>query len=186
LVNFLWSHIGWLFLENGDVRTSTAFDRYARDILRDPFYMRLQRSMLPLWIYAAHAFLYFCGGLALGCYLSQTWIGGVQLGLSWLVWGCILRTVCVWHISWSVNSLTHVFGYRSFETSDNSRNNWLVAALTSGEGWHNNHHHDPASANNGLRWWEFDLIFVCIQCLELLGLATQVIRPRAERQAKSR
>jgi fatty-acid desaturase len=184
LVNFLWSHIGWLFVENGNVRTYSAFDKYARDILRDPFYMRLQRSMLPLWIFAAHAFLYFAAGVAVGAYFTETWGEAVQLGMSWLVWGCLLRTVCVWHISWSVNSLTHVFGYRSFNTEDNSRNNWLVAVLTSGEGWHNNHHHDPASANNGLRWWEFDLIYVCIQCLELCGLATQVIRPRQERLAK--
>ena len=185
LVNFFWSHIGWLLVENRDVRTYTAFDRYARDILRDPFYMRLQRSMLPLWIFSAHALLYYAAGLALGVWLTQTWLGGVQLGLSWLVWGCLLRTVCVWHISWSVNSLTHVFGYRSHETGDNSRNNWLVAALTSGEGWHNNHHHDPASANNGLRWWEFDLIFAGIRSLEVLGLATQVVLPREERLARN-
>lgn len=178
LVNFLWSHIGWLLIENSAVRTSASFDRYARDILRDPFYMRLQRTMLPLWIYVAHALVYLLAGLAVGWLGTGQWSSGLQLGLSWLVWGCLLRTVCVWHISWSVNSLTHVFGYRAYPTDDNSRNNWLVAVLTSGEGWHNNHHHDPASASNGHRWWEFDLIYVGIRALQRVGLATHVVPPR--------
>lgn len=183
LVNFFWSHLGWLLVENPAVRTTSSFDRYARDILRDPFYMQLQRSFLPMWIYAVHALLYYAAGMGVGYLLSGTLAASVQLGLSWLVWGCILRTVCVWHISWSVNSLSHVFGYKSYETGDNSRNNWLVALLTSGEGWHNNHHHDPASASNGHRWWEFDLIFVFIRALEKLGLATNVVLPRLLRRS---
>ena len=100
------------------------------------------------------------------------------VGLSLLVWGVVLRTVCVWHVSWSVNSLTHLYGYRSYETGENSRNNWLVALLASGEGWHNNHHQDPASASNSHRWWEFDAIYLFICGLEKLGLAWNVIRPR--------
>jgi stearoyl-CoA desaturase (delta-9 desaturase) len=182
LVNFFWSHLGWLLVDNSAVRCTNAFDRYARDILRDPFYMKLQRSFLPIWIYLVHALLYFAAGFGVGCLFSGTLLAGVQLGLSWLVWGCILRTVCVWHISWSVNSLSHVFGYKSYETGDNSRNNWLVAFLTSGEGWHNNHHQDPASASNRHKWWEFDLIFAFIEVLEKFGLATNVVRPRAERR----
>lgn len=181
LAGFFWSHMGWLLVDNAAVRCSSAFDRYARDILRDPLYMRLQRSLLPIWIYAAHAALYFLAGLAGGWWFLGTWLGGVQLGLSWLVWGCLLRTVCVWHISWSVNSLSHVAGYRNYDTQDNSRNNWLVALLSSGEGWHNNHHHDPASASNGHRWFEFDLIFAFIQLLERLGLASHVVLPRCRR-----
>jgi stearoyl-CoA desaturase (delta-9 desaturase) len=105
-------------------------------------------------------------------------LGGVQFGLSLLVWGVILRTVCVWHISWTVNSLSHLFGYSNYETGDNSRNNWLVAFLTSGEGWHNNHHHDPASASNAHRWWELDGMWLIIRSLEMVGLATEVVRPR--------
>jgi stearoyl-CoA desaturase (delta-9 desaturase) len=93
-----------------------------------------------------------------------------------------LRTVCVWHISWTVNSLSHLFGYRSYQTRENSRNNWLVAILTSGEGWHNNHHADPASASNSHRWWEIDLMFLIIRGMEALGLATEVVRPRHVRQ----
>ena len=83
----------------------SAYERYARDVLRDPFYMRLQRSMLPLWIYVAHAPLYYLAGLALGWGMTGDWRPGVQFGLSLLVWGVLLRTVCVWHISWTVNSL---------------------------------------------------------------------------------
>jgi stearoyl-CoA desaturase (delta-9 desaturase) len=99
------------------------------------------------------------------------------------VWGVILRTVVVWHITWSINSLTHLFGYRSYATRENSRNNWLLGFIASGEGWHNNHHHDSASASNQHRWWEFDLTFYVICGLEKLGLATKVIRPRARRHA---
>jgi len=182
LVNFFWSHLGWLLVDNSAIRNTSAFDRYARDILRDPFYMKLQRSLLPIWIYLAHAFLYYVAGFVAGYLYTGTVMAGVQLGLSWLVWGCILRTVCVWHISWSVNSLSHVFGYRSYETQDNSRNNWLVSLLSSGEGWHNNHHDDPASATTRHKWWEFDLIFIVVEVLEKVGLVTHVVRPRAERR----
>ena len=69
-----------------------------------------------------------------------------QFGLSLLVWGVFVRTVLVWHITWSVNSVTHLWGYRNYDTDENSRNNWLVALVTNGEGWHNNHHADPRSA----------------------------------------
>src|SRR5687768_16288014 len=100
--------------------------------------------------------------------MTGTLLGGVQLGLSWLIWGCIARTVAAWHISWSVNSLTHVIGYKSYETGDNSRNNWLVALVGNGEGLHNNHHADPASASVRHRWWELDPIFAVIVILEWL------------------
>ncbi len=182
LVSFLWSHVGWLLVENREVRCLSAYERFARDVLRDRFYLRLERGLLPIWIYLAHASLYFILGFA------ANWIGGgstsagVQLGLSLLVWGVVLRTVCVWHISWAVNSLTHLFGYRNYETDENSRNNWFVALLSSGEGWHNNHHHDPASASNSHRWWELDPVYGAIRVFEFLGLATDVIRPRHLRQ----
>jgi stearoyl-CoA desaturase (delta-9 desaturase) len=87
--------------------------------------------------------------------------------------------VAVWHITWSVNSLAHVWGYRNYETSERSRNNWLVALLANGEGWHNNHHVDPTSASNWHRWWEIDVTYVVIKGLERLGLASDVNPPRA-------
>ncbi len=178
LVSFLWSHMGWLLLENRDVRCMSAYDRYARDVLRDPFYLRLERGLLPIWIYLGHAMLYFGAGLFAGRAMTDTWAGAAQFGLSLVAWGVIARTVCVWHISWSVNSLAHLYGYRSYETRENSRNNWFVAFLSSGEGWHNNHHADPASASNSHRRGEIDVIYLFIRALELCGLATEVIRPR--------
>jgi len=182
LVNFFWSHMGWLLIENRDVRSYSAYERYARDILRDPFYMKLQRQMLPLWIYAAHAAAYYLVALAVGYFAFGGWSEGIQFGASVLVWGVILRTVCVWHISWTVNSLSHLFGYRNYPTQENSRNNWLVALLTSGEGWHNNHHEDPASASNQHRWWELDPMWMIIRGFEMCGLATDVVRPRQVRR----
>ena len=186
LVSFFWSHMGWLMVENRHVRSLNTYDRYARDVLRDPFYMRLQRGLLPIWIYLAHAALYFGAGWLGARLTGSDPAASLQFGLSVLVWGVILRTVCVWHISWSVNSLAHCFGYRTYETGDHSRNNWLVALLTSGEGWHNNHHVDPASASNRHRWWEIDPMYMIIRSLEIVGLATEVIRPRHERQAAVR
>ena len=178
LVSFLWGHVGWLMIENHNVRCFTAYDRYARDVLRDPFYMKLQRTMLGVYIYLAHAAVYFLGGLVAGWATTGSLATGVQFGLSLVAWGVLLRTVCVWHITWSVNSLSHLHGYRTYDTQENSRNNWFVALITSGEGWHNNHHADPASATNAHRWWELDGTFGVIWLLERCGLATRVVRPR--------
>jgi fatty-acid desaturase len=175
LAGFFWSHVGWVVRANPAIRGPIAYQTYAHDLLQDRFYRRLERDWrLPVLIYLAHALIFFLAGFA---------IGGVQSGLSLLVWGVILRTVAVWHITWSVNSFTHVFGYRNYATPENSRNNWVFGFLAAGEGWHNNHHHDQASANNRHRWWEFDLTFASVWVLERLGLATKVIRPRAERHA---
>jgi stearoyl-CoA desaturase (delta-9 desaturase) len=109
---------------------------------------------------------------------SGRYLGGVQFGASLLVWGVFARTVVVWHVTWSVNSLTHLWGYRNYDTDDNSRNNWLVGLLAHGEGWHNNHHAQQASAAHGHRWWEFDVTYLTIRFLEAIGLAKDVVRPR--------
>ena len=101
----------------------------------------------------------------------------VQYGASLLIWGVLVRAVAVWHITWLVNSAAHLWGYRNYETCDDSRNNWVVAILTSGEGWHNNHHADPRSARHGHRQYEVDLIFGFIRMLEAIGLASEVARP---------
>jgi stearoyl-CoA desaturase (delta-9 desaturase) len=83
----------------------------------------------------------------------------------------------LWHGSFSINSLSHLFGKRRYETSDDSRNNWLLAVLTTGEGWHNNHHHYQSSANQGFRWWEIDVTFYVLRVLALFGLIWDVRRP---------
>jgi fatty-acid desaturase len=111
-------------------------------------------------------------------------LDAVQFGLSLLVWGAVLRTVVVWHLTWSVNSVTHIWGYRNYETPDVSRNNPIVALLSSGEGWHNNHHADSRSARHGHKWWEFDLTWLVIRVLMLLGLAKNVALPSPTLAAK--
>ena len=83
----------------------------------------------------------------------------------------------VWHITWSVNSVTHLWGYRNYETPDNSRNNIVIGLLAGGEGWHNNHHAAPTSARHGHHWWEVDASWLTIRVLMLLGLATKVCLP---------
>lgn len=180
----LWAHMGWLFRRNPDLRTLDFYHKYARDVISDPYYRYLEKHPFsPVWIYLAQMGLFTLLGFVVGYIASGDLKAGWQLGASWLVWGVLLRTVMVWHITWSVNSLTHIFGYRTYDaTGENSRNNWLVATLAAGEGWHNNHHHDPASASVQHRWWEFDLTYYIICGLEKVGLATQVIRPRHVRQ----
>ena len=186
LVNFLWGHIGWLLVENKRTHNIDTYRKYASDILKDPFYMKLEKSYLWVWIYVAHAALYFAVGYGLGWVIDGTAAGALQFGFSIFVWGAIVRTVVVWHITWSVNSLSHLFGYKNHDTDDHSTNNWLVALLTVGEGWHNNHHHDPASASNQHRWWEFDITYYEIKLLEKLGLAKKVIPPQSKRRAMAK
>ena len=91
-----------------------------------------------------------------------------------LFWGGLLRIVTVWHATWSVNSLCHIWGKQPFDTDDTSKNNGFVALLTMGEGWHNNHHAHPASARHGLRWFEFDLTWQHVRLLKRFGLARKV------------
>ena len=173
---FLWGHLGWIFYENRDHLTLEKCDRYAHDVLRDRYYFWLERGHNGLLLYGLHAVLFFLAGFGIG------WVGdgslqhGIQFGLSLLVWGVFVRTVIVWHVTWTVNSLTHMFGYRNYETREHSRNNWLVAFFAHGEGWHNNHHAKPRCANNRHRWWEFDLTYQVIRFLMLIGLAKQVVK----------
>jgi len=184
-VSFFWAHFQWLTLHNDDTRTLSAYHRYARDLLGDPFYMALERHVwLSPLIFLGHALLFVLAGILAGGWWTGTVTGALQMGLSLLVWGVILRVVLVWHITWSVNSLTHTWGYRNHETPEGSRNNWLVALLAVGEGWHNNHHQDPASASNRHRWWELDLTHLHIRLLELCGLARKVVPPRPVRRAR--
>jgi stearoyl-CoA desaturase (delta-9 desaturase) len=182
LVSFLWGHVTWLAFPREPGGALGGYRRYAQDILQDRFYRRLeQRPALPYLIYLAHALLFFAAGFALG-WAADDAGAALRLGLSFLVWGAILRTVAVWHITWSVNSLTHLFGYRRYETADNSRNNWLVGLIAVGEGWHNNHHHDQASVTTQHRWWELDFTYYLIRLLEAVGLATALVQPRHKRR----
>lgn len=183
LVNFSWSHFGWLLKYNSATRNIGTYQKYARDLLTDPFYMYLEKSNLAPMIYWAHALVYFLVGLIAGWWWSGgNWLSGLQFGLSLLLWGVVVRTVVVWHITWSVNSLTHMFGYRNYETDDNSRNNWFVAIVSTGEGWHNNHHQDQAAATVQHRWWEIDVCYYHILLLKRVGLATHIVQPAHKRR----
>lgn len=183
IISFLWAHVGWLLVVGDDMERMHIYSRYARDIVRDPFYRRLDKPALYLGIILGSWVLYFgvgcLGALAAGYAAGEA----LQFGLSLLVWGVFLRTVVVWHITWSVNSITHLWGYRSYETDEESTNNVIVGFLSNGEGWHNNHHADPRSARHGHQWWEFDVTYLSIRLLQLVGLAGNIAEPNRHRLA---
>ena len=183
-VSFLWSHIGWLYFRNDYTRSAGMLQKYAKDILQDPFYMYLEKSWAGPMIYVAHVFFYYLVGFVIGLFTEGSLYAAFIFGMSLMIWGAIVRTVLVWHITWSVNSLTHIFGYRSYRTDEGSRNNFFVTLLTFGEGWHNNHHYDQTSASMWHRWWEVDMNYIFIRFLEKIGLARNVIMPKHVRAAK--
>jgi stearoyl-CoA desaturase (delta-9 desaturase) len=160
------AHVGWLFAP-----ASQGLDKYAVDLRRDRAIVLANRHF-ELWVIAGLVLPAILGGL-----LSMSWMG-VLLGF---LWGGLVRVLLVHHITWSVNSVCHLWGTRPFESRDESRNNALVGLLALGEGWHNNHHAFPTSARHGLRWWELDLSYIFIRLLELLRLARDVRLPSAER-----
>lgn len=177
LVSFLWAHIGWVVARNQETARERITSKYAKDILKDPFYAWLERDAHWVWIVLASWALFFLAGFCGPLLWESDVLEALRLGLSLLVWGVFVRTVVVWHVTWSVNSVTHLWGYRNFNTDDSSRNNFLVGVLAYGEGWHNNHHADPRSAQHGLRWWEVDLTWTTIRLLALIGLASKVRGP---------
>jgi fatty-acid desaturase len=179
--NFFWSHMGWFLIHDPAIYDLSTYDRYARDLIRDRFYKTLEKPRTWQRIHLIHWLSFPLLGAIVGGLWSWSLLGALQLGLSWFVWGVAVRTVAVWHITWSVNSVTHVWGYRNFETRDDSRNNWLVGLVSNGEGWHNNHHAQPRSAAHGMRWWELDVSWMTIWVWERMGLAWDVVRP-AKRQ----
>ncbi|MGA8044149.1 MAG: fatty acid desaturase [Terracidiphilus sp.] len=157
-----WSHMGWIL--HGALHNETAMlSRYAPDLQRELFY-----RWLAVWHWLP---ITLSGILLLG---FGTAAGGWKLGLSWLLWGVLLRTTVGFHVTWLVNSATHLWGARRFNTHDDSTNNWWVALLTGGEGWHNNHHAHPVSATHGMMWWELDFNYLLIRLLGLLGLAKNI------------
>ena len=184
LVNAFWGHMGWLLIQNRALNNVANYQTYAKDVLRKPFYMWLeQRSWRLAAIYILHVLAFFVVAFAIA------WpIWGVQeallFGASIVVWGVVMRTILVWHITWSVNSLTHLFGYRNHDTDENSRNNWFVALISAGEGWHNNHHHDQKSCTVQHRWWELDVTHLEIRLLKRLGVVTSIVPRREVRKAE--
>ncbi len=150
-----WAHLIWMTVGEAVHNNTKVMARYAPDLARDPFYVWLNNwHWVPLTV----------SGLILLA------IGGPAM----VGWGLFVRVVLGWHATWAVNSATHMWGGRRFETRDDSRNLWWVALVTFGEGWHNNHHAHPASARHGLAWYEVDFTWMQIWALKKLGLARQV------------
>ncbi len=155
-----WAHIGWIITGEAMHHRTTELLPYVPDLRKDRFYTWISRwHWVPLAILAVVLF-------AIG-------------GWTFVLWGICLRTVVGLHATYLVNSATHMWGSRRFETTDDSRNSFWVAMLSFGEGWHNNHHADPQSARHGIAWYEFDLNWLGIAALRALGLAWDVKAPRA-------
>jgi stearoyl-CoA desaturase (delta-9 desaturase) len=163
----MWhAHVGWLFKPY-----AAGWQRYVGDLARDGLLRRIS-ALFPLWVSLGLLIPAVLGGV-----LTMTWTG-VLLGF---IWGGLTRIFLVHHVTWSINSVCHLWGSRPYETrGDQSRNNLVLGLLALGEGWHNNHHAFPTSARHGLRWWQIDASYWVIQCLAALGLAWKVRVPAAE------
>ena len=152
-----WAHMGWILTGRSMHHDPETLARYVPDLAKD----RVQ-----VWLSRYH----YVPQIVVGALLY--WFGGFSV----FMWGMFVRVVVLLHSTWAVNSATHVWGSRRFETRDLSTNNWWVALLTFGEGWHNNHHAHPVSARHGLKWYELDLNWYGIWLLKTVGLAWQVQR----------
>jgi len=164
-----WAHMGWLLTGESHHADTKTMSKYAPDLAKDPVHVWLNNYHWVPLIVSSLALLYFGG-------------------ISYLLWGTFMRVTLGLHFTWLVNSATHMWGPRRFATRDDSRNNWWVALLTFGEGWHNNHHAHPTSARHGLAWFEFDMSWCQIWLLRKLGVAknvkvARVNEPLIERKA---
>jgi fatty-acid desaturase len=184
LAGLFWAHMGWLLVKMEDMGRRSLIEQYAKDIVRDPLYAWIDRRSNWIKIVFGTWVAYFAVGFGVIVISGGGFQDAAQFGLSLFVWGVALRTVLLWHLTWSVNSVTHVWGYRNYETPDVSRNNALIALIAGGEGWHNNHHADSRSARHGHKWWEIDLTWMVIRLLILLGLARNVAVPSPTLAAK--
>ncbi len=160
----LWSHMVWFMWRYSREEYAAYNKHWAPDLVKDPVLHFLDKTFI-LW----HIVL---GGVLFGIGYA---FGGTELAWSFVIWGMFVRLVYVLHSTWFVNSASHMWGYRTYETTDDSRNNWWVALLTYGEGWHNNHHAYPSMARAGHKWWEFDPTFLVIRGLEKCGLVWDVV-----------
>jgi len=150
-----WAHMGWILMGEGLHHDASVLAKYAPDLSKDKFHVWLSN-----WHWLTNVVVGL-GLLAFG-------------GIPYVLWGIFFRTTVGLHATWLVNSATHLWGSRRFQTRDDSTNNWWVALLTFGEGWHNNHHAHPTSARHGLAWYEIDQNWIGIRALQVLGLAWDI------------
>ena len=177
------AHTGWLFdahmLADGTQTPEAAasgLNKYVKDLERDPVYRFISKTF-AWWVLLGLLLPAVIAGLA-----TMSWMGFL-LGF---IWGGLVRVFLVHHVTWSINSVCHIWGTRPFESHDESRNNAIFGVLALGEGWHNNHHAFPASARHGLSWWQLDTSFIVIWLLSKVGLASDIKLPRPERIEKKR
>jgi len=150
-----WAHVGWILMGETKHNNTRLLAKYAPDLAKDRFYVWLNDyHWLPI--------------------VALTAILAVLGGLPMVLWAVCFRVVFGLHATWLVNSATHLWGGRRFETRDDSRNNWWVALISFGEGWHNNHHAHPTSARHGLAWYEFDPSWLQIKLLKRFGIAKSI------------
>ena len=161
-----WAHVGWILVGKSMHHDTKTLSRYVPDLAKDKFHV---------WITKYHYVPMIVLGLALLA------IGGIP----YLLWGVCFRTVLGLHATWLVNSATHIWGSRRFQTRDDSTNSWWVALFSFGEGWHNNHHAHPVSSRHGLTWYEIDLNWYGIWLLSKLGLARDVYRYKLSSRVQS-
>lgn len=157
---FVRAHMGWFLTLRG-------FEpdlRLARDWMRYPELRWLDRFDILMPV------LFAAGMFALGAVLARTHPALHTSSGQMLVWGFFVSTVLCWHATYTINSLSHLFGRQRYRTGDNSRNNWALAILTLGEGWHNNHHYYPNAARQGFYWWEYDPTWYLLKVMSWLGL----------------
>jgi stearoyl-CoA desaturase (delta-9 desaturase) len=171
-VRGMWhAHMGWMLVTRPE-----GLARYVRDLRQDPLIRRMNRQF-PLWVLLGLLIPTVLGGL-----LTLSWTGAL-LGF---IWGGLVRVFFVHHVTWSINSVCHIWGTRPFRCHDESRNNPILGVLALGEGWHNNHHAFPTSARHGLWWWQLDLSYLIIRAMALVGLARDIRTPSRERIASKR
>ena len=158
-----WAHSGWILFGQALAAQTSTLARYSPDLAKDRFHVWISKyHWLPLVV---------CGVLLFGI---GWYFGGPVNAIGMLLWGAALRVTFGQHATWFVNSAAHIWGSRRFTTRDTSRNNWWVALISGGEGWHNNHHAHPVSAKHGLAWYEVDPNFWGIWMLSKLGLAKKI------------
>jgi fatty-acid desaturase len=166
-----WAHTGWILFGNALHAQTEVLARYVPDLSRDKFHV---------WLSKYHWIPLTASGVAL---FALGWLtGGWKNAVGMLLWGAFMRVTLGLHATWLVNSATHLWGSRRFETRDGSRNNWWVALVSGGEGWHNNHHAHPVSARHGLRWYEVDPNYYGIWILSKLGLAKKIRIAKYDRE----